>query len=170
MGDELGDRRRTPQLRCWTPFDDPPQSVNLAGEVAKTATTDAADKTHALSSGQRGRRRHSAMIVPVHSGRANRFTDAAVMIAPPLVTAHFSMAGALDTARMAQRVARQFDRNVMFYRNRLATSAAFGQLRQTRVISDRRNSCRRQAEFLPPIRFPFRAVSAKHPRSAYLRS
>jgi hypothetical protein len=135
-----------------TPFDDRPQSVNLAGEMAKTATTDVANKTHAHSSGQRGRRRRSAMIVPVHSGRANRFTDAAVMIAPPLVTAHFSMAGALDAARMPQRVARQFDRNVMFYRNRLATSAAFAQPRPT---ADR--------AVLSPTRFPFGTVSAKHP-------
>jgi len=34
------------------------------------------------------------MIDPVHSGLADRSHIVAVLVAPPLVTAHFSMAGA----------------------------------------------------------------------------
>jgi len=55
--------------------------------LVKTATTGAADKTQTLSSGQRGRRRHSAMIVPVPSGRANRSHFFAALSAPRFIGA-----------------------------------------------------------------------------------
>jgi len=96
--------------------------------MVTTAATDAADKTQILSSNGRGRRRHSAMIVP----RAFRAREPLTLlfcdpVRPAASSAHFSMAGALMELRIPHGPVRQFDRIVIFYRNRLATFAVFAQ-------------------------------------------
>src|SRR5712691_9904815 len=102
----------------------------MPGAPAKAAATDLAVRTQVHSSDQRGRRRHSAMIVPRVFGVRKARAQSALIVPPATSTAHFSMAGARLALTIRQRVVRQFDRNVIFSRNRLATFAAFGRRRQ----------------------------------------
>ena len=108
------------------------------GGMEHAAASDAADATQVHTRGRRGRRRHPAMMTPrALKRRGSPHTHLVVMVAPPCnlrALREHDFPGALGLI-FPQAVARTFDRNVIFCRIRLATSAAFTKGRRTRCLA-----------------------------------